>query len=473
MASELNLNVATPGRGSRDPRRSPEKREVKPKPLEMPVLKPLPVSIAFDMRNIQAISEIKSEIGYARAWIRLSLEKKVLSRHLKALLADDELLRGFYKRTAFLRSEDEREHFLLHLLSLNTADYYCFTNTYVNIVLPYRMVIFPSKRFSISTTTANVWTSVSGTLGEMGPISVPKNTLEFMFQHKNLGLVTNMHIGHDNSGVSPKWMIDYVLIRNEVTGHCVKFPCGRWLGRDIDDGSTERLLVGEPYIDGEECPADTRLKTPTRARSPSVPRKPYESRLTPSEIQEGLSDTVNKIVKYFFQSEKDRGSLTVLLCGDNGLVSALEQVFLFGFKSSRVFGKNIYLWDYFVKVQEVFGRKVTNEDFELIIVNDDSSESSEHVVNVSLYCELIRKISFYASSLGKDGKFQLFICLCAREHLLPRLPQIMANLDITREMYDDHSFLRNPDLLQDMVQVVLALDDYDIILKHSLTKGID
>ncbi|CAL8078926.1 unnamed protein product [Orchesella dallaii] len=290
MASELNLNVATQSRGSRDPRRSPEKREVKPKPLEMPVLKPLPVSIAFDMRNIQAISEIKSEIGYARAWIRLSLEKKVLSRHLKALLADDELLRGFYKRTAFLRSEDEREHFLLHLLSLNTADYYCFTNTYVNIVLPYRMVIFPSKRFSISTTTANVWTSVSGTLGEMGPISVPKNTLEFMFQHKNLGLVTNMHIGHDNSGVSPKWMIDYVLIRNEVTGHCVKFPCGRWLGRDIDDGSTERLLVGEPHREGEECAADPRLKTPTRARSPSVPRKPYESRLTPSEIQEGLSN---------------------------------------------------------------------------------------------------------------------------------------------------------------------------------------
>lgn len=87
----------------------------------------------FVLRNIQGISEIKSEIGYARAWIRLSLEKKVLSRHLKALLADDELLRGFYKRTAFLRSEEEREQFLYHLLTLNTADYYCFTNTYVNI----------------------------------------------------------------------------------------------------------------------------------------------------------------------------------------------------------------------------------------------------------------------------------------------------------------------------------------------------
>lgn len=67
-----------------------------------------------------------------------------------------------------------------------------------------------------------------------------------------------------------------------------------------------------------------------------------------------------------------------------------------------------------MKVQEAFGRKVTNEDFELIIVNDDGSGSSEHVVNVNLYCELIRKINFQASSLGKDGKFQLFICLSAR-----------------------------------------------------------
>ncbi len=84
-------------------------------------------------RNVQGISEIKTEIGYARAWVRLSLEKKVLSKHLGGLLSDTELLRGFYKRTAFLRSEDEREQFLYHLLTLNAADYYCFTNTYLNI----------------------------------------------------------------------------------------------------------------------------------------------------------------------------------------------------------------------------------------------------------------------------------------------------------------------------------------------------
>lgn len=76
------------------------------------------------------MSDIKTEIGYARAWVRLSLEKKLLSKHLKTLLADSALLKSQYKRTAFLRCEDEREQFLYHLLTLNAVDYYCFTNTY-------------------------------------------------------------------------------------------------------------------------------------------------------------------------------------------------------------------------------------------------------------------------------------------------------------------------------------------------------
>lgn len=41
----------------------------------------------FLLRHIQSMSEIKTDVGRARAWIRLSLEKKVLSQHLKQLLS--------------------------------------------------------------------------------------------------------------------------------------------------------------------------------------------------------------------------------------------------------------------------------------------------------------------------------------------------------------------------------------------------
>lgn len=98
----------------------------------VPTLRPLPISVTFDMRNVLAMTEIKTHIGYARAWVRLSLEKKVLSKHLTALLGNGKLLQDLYKRYAFLRCEDEKEQFLSYLLSLNAVDYFCFTNTYTS-----------------------------------------------------------------------------------------------------------------------------------------------------------------------------------------------------------------------------------------------------------------------------------------------------------------------------------------------------
>lgn len=48
---------------------------------------------------------------------------------------------------------------------------------------------------------------------------------------------------------------------------------------------------------------------------------------------------------------RQRGSLTLLLCGESGLVSALEQVFQHGFKSPRLF-KNVFIWDFLGKWEE-------------------------------------------------------------------------------------------------------------------------
>lgn len=76
------------------------------------------------------MTDIKTHIGFARAWVRLSLEKKLLSKHFRTLLSDTALLRMLYKRSSFLRCEEEKEQFLYHLLTLNTVDYFCFTNTY-------------------------------------------------------------------------------------------------------------------------------------------------------------------------------------------------------------------------------------------------------------------------------------------------------------------------------------------------------
>lgn len=39
------------------------------------------------------MTEIKTDIGYARAFVRLALERKLLHKHVKTLLSNQELLR--------------------------------------------------------------------------------------------------------------------------------------------------------------------------------------------------------------------------------------------------------------------------------------------------------------------------------------------------------------------------------------------
>lgn len=41
-----------------------------------------------------------------------------------------------------------------------------------------------------------------------------------------------------------------------------------------------------------------------------------------------------------------RGNVTVLLCGEGGLVPALEKFLLHGIKSSRLFQRNVFVWDF-------------------------------------------------------------------------------------------------------------------------------
>lgn len=43
-----------------------------------------------------------------------------------------------------------------------------------------------------------------------------------------------------------------------------------------------------------------------------------------------------------------------MLCGENGLVSALEQVFHHGFKSARIFHKNVFIWDFVGELGKCF-----------------------------------------------------------------------------------------------------------------------
>lgn len=110
-----------------------------------------------------------------------------------------------------------------------------------------------------------------------------------------------MQLGHDNSGLLAKWLVDCVMVRNEITGHTYKygllcslhipsiffllwlscyslvilprFPCGRWLGKGVDDGSLERVLIGEFVVPCNDDEGGRGAKTPPLQRSPSQIRR--------------------------------------------------------------------------------------------------------------------------------------------------------------------------------------------------------
>uniref|UniRef100_A0A671W9K8 DENN domain containing 5A n=1 Tax=Sparus aurata TaxID=8175 RepID=A0A671W9K8_SPAAU len=424
---------------------------------------PLKISLIQDMRHIQNISEIKTDVGKARAWVRLSMEKKLLSRHLKQLLSDHELTKKLYKRYAFLRCDDEKEQFLYHLLSFNAVDYFCFTNVFTTIMIPYHVVVVPSKKLGGSMFTANPWVCVSGELAETGVLQVPRNTLEITFECQNLGKLTTVQMGHDNTGLYAKWLVECVMVRNEITGHTYKFPCGRWLGKGVDDGSLERILVGELMTPSTEN--DERMcRTPPMQQSPGMMRRFVTispNKLNTGQIQEGVGEAINGIVKHFHKPEKERGSLTLLLCGEYGLVWALEQVFQHGFKSPRLF-KNVFIWDFLEKSQVYFESAEQRE----------ATPDENWQTRVRHFCRFMRAINNTSRNIGKDGKFQMLVCLGARDHLLHHWIALLADCPITTQMYEETALIKDRSLVNSLIRVLQTLQEFNITLEASLVKGV-
>ncbi|XP_028967875.1 DENN domain-containing protein 5B [Galendromus occidentalis] len=437
-------------------------------------LAPLAAALSNDIRFIQAMEEVKTDIGFARAWVRLSLEKKCLSRHLKTLLANQELLRNLYKRHAFLRSEDEKEYFLHYLLTLNAIDYSCFSNSYTNTVMPYRVTIFPGRRSLGGCTSASVWVTVNGTLAHTDkPLTLPKPSLEMVFKARNLGILTTLRIGHDGTGNTPNILVEHVLVRNEVTGQCYRFPSGRWLGKGVDDGSSERLLFAEfiplGTTDTELCEV---CKAPPKTRMPAVPWRVGEPRPSGEDVQQWLANAINKMVKHHNGPQSERVNLTILMCGEYGLLFALEQVFYHGYRvcsgRSRFFGQ-LTLWDFMLKVKAFFKTFLGENEATL------EPKRRDELLNVmSGFIKLVDKIEGAASyTIGKDQRFQAFMCITIRDHFLHRMLVHVASTPVTSQLYQENSFFRDSSLLSVLVQTLESLNQIDYSsLEKCLTLNI-
>ncbi|CAL8249227.1 unnamed protein product [Merluccius merluccius] len=102
-------------------------------------------------------------------------------------------------------------------------------------------------------TDANVFAILFGENDDTGIINLKacknyKNKFEqgmineFTVEAVDLGDLEKLRMGHDNSGGSAGWFLDWVEIDAPSQGQRLRFPCGRWLDKGEDDGAIVRDL---------------------------------------------------------------------------------------------------------------------------------------------------------------------------------------------------------------------------------------
>uniref|UniRef100_A0A8C7JKZ7 DENN domain containing 5B n=1 Tax=Oncorhynchus kisutch TaxID=8019 RepID=A0A8C7JKZ7_ONCKI len=355
-------------------------------------------SFVQDMRFVQTMSEGLSEMGRARAWIHLSLEKKVLSQHLKLLLANQNLI------------------------------------SYGTLSTP------------IAMTMSNPWVCVSGELGDSGVRQIPKNTQEIIFQCQNLGRLSTLQLGQENSGLLAKCLVDCVIVHNEITGHTYRFPCGRWLGKGVGDGSLERVLIGQLCLICKDTLWHVKI-----GYSHTIELVHQMSSLwwTP-----GLLNLRSNFCD-------DMGNLTALLCGEEGLVHSLEQFLLHGFKSSRLFQRSVFIWDFVEKV--VVSMETADQMGDL----RGSTELCDSL------CHYANAINASPRNIGKEGKFQLLVCLGVRDQLLPQWLPLLAESHLTARLYEESALVQDHAAVNSLSRILHTLHEFPITLETALIKGVD
>ncbi|CAL1540467.1 unnamed protein product [Lymnaea stagnalis] len=114
----------------------------------------------------------------------------------------------------------------------------------------YKVTVYTGKKFGAGT-DANVTITMFGELGDSGEKKLRKSRVncfetnsvdEFTLECPKLGRLDRVRIGHDNTGPSPGWYLEKIIIDDLESSTVYVFPCQRWLAKGEDDGQITREL---------------------------------------------------------------------------------------------------------------------------------------------------------------------------------------------------------------------------------------
>jgi len=417
------------------------------------LLSPPTVSLIDDILTIKMMSEIKTDVGRTRAWVRLALEKKLLYKHLVELLSNKILLEKRYKDYAFLRTEDEKEQFLLHMLTLSAKDFSCFTRGFKDSSMLYRiLVVGEGKHFGLS--TACLYCNLAGKYNNSGTTWFSKGEYSLDIKCQNLGPITCIRIGHDNSGLAASTWIDSVLVQNTTTGHTYHFPCHQWLSRAEGDCSTERFLVAKKldYNPMASPPSVDSIFSAENSKKRAARKDSKDPILSVEELTHNLTAAIQNIVDSS-SSESNNEQLNYLL-GPDGFVYYLEQVLLFGMYTNRK-SRKPFLWD----LVEKMSAKIT-------CMHETDKAAAEKLLSVVI------KLQNQATGSGKVERFNILVCAGISNQLLTTWIKLLATSSATTELYAPGSYLLDQKLLEVLTKRLQELTKVQISIPALLLESL-
>merc|ERR1712013_314423 len=151
----------------------------------------------------------------------------------------------------------------------------------------------------------------------------------------------------------------------------------------------------------------------------------------------------------------------------------------FGFKSARLFGKNLSVWDFFLKVvydfnQSVAGQPASGNSSPTHSPRRPSSSTVPRTTQLRrMYTRLITRIETTCHRLGKDDKFQLFICLAVHDRLLQRIVTDLTRAVAAIQLYEEQSFLRDGELAGYVTHILEALTTIEVPVDPAMKKSLE
>jgi len=353
-----------------------------------------------------------------------------------------------------------------------------------------------------------------------------------------------------SSSFASKVYVDYVVIRNEETGHVFKFSCGKWFGRSVDDEAMERVLLAVHVADPSQVTdliRRTQLKSssigrnwtvtvtsPTSPSSPStfdsVNRKDWaieqlqiairrkvdmvmteylkdvvdveetnetedtlevfldssgnnrvlQQQQKPSKPMKQSSSFDRRLRKISFSGVHHYQYVNELLLGEDGVISLLRDCLYVGFKNriKSPFRKQVFLWDYILRIQLELKLSWKTLDTHLSSVKkpDPSGSPSKRSLTSKTdrrFIELVDDVSTHAIYFGKDSKVALFLLLSMREKLLsPHFLRLLSWPSLAKQFYDHPSFVTDSNLIMFLIQLFSKFNQVDIPTDPCITKGL-